>query len=301
MVVDSAQIRCFIELSRSLNFTKAADAVYLSQPAFSRKIAALEQEIGAVLIERDSKEVRITREGQIFLECAYQVEKLLNDCAERIGDLEKDITGRLKLGILQDALEVDLMEFAGDFENRHPGIEVQIVSTSCNDMKKMLEKGNLDIGFMNSWDESFLMRMNSVPIENSLEYILTSKKHPLANRDYVDLEDLVDERFIVLDQCISPNASVLEEEFARIGKTVNICGTETLTFGIMNAVASGKGIGFLCEKTSTVARTGLRCIPIRNGLPVTHRAIWARNNKSECLELFVNELKEHWPLAARGE
>ena len=81
--MNTTQIKCFLALSETLNFTKAAARLYLSQPALSRQIATLEQELNTLLLIRDSKNVRLTPAGALLAEELSGLNTALEDLISR--------------------------------------------------------------------------------------------------------------------------------------------------------------------------------------------------------------------------
>ena len=99
--MNTTQIKCFLALSETLNFTKAAARLYLSQPALSRQIATLEQELNTLLLIRDSKNVRLTPAGALLAEELSGLNTALEDLISRTKAMGMGYSGSLTIGVLE--------------------------------------------------------------------------------------------------------------------------------------------------------------------------------------------------------
>ena len=94
-----SQIKCFLAASECLNFTKAAERLYLSQPVLSRQIAAMEDELGIELFIREKKTVRLTAAGEVMAEGLRKLAGDYSDLVEKASALHKGFAGTLNIGI----------------------------------------------------------------------------------------------------------------------------------------------------------------------------------------------------------
>lgn len=102
MVIDTLSIAYFLEVARCLNFTKAANALYVSQPAISRKVAALEKELGCPLIDRTSKSVVLTPAGKEFQKYFTKMMSELDDMVIKVRGMSQEKAGKVSLGVFQE-------------------------------------------------------------------------------------------------------------------------------------------------------------------------------------------------------
>src|SRR3954465_8183079 len=121
------QVRYFEAVARHLHFTRAAQELYVAQPALSQQIQRLEEELGVVLLERTTRWVRLTDAGEIYLEFSRRVLGEVDDLTARLHDMSEAITGLVDLAATQavtacGALPALLVEF----HEQHPAVEVRL-------------------------------------------------------------------------------------------------------------------------------------------------------------------------------
>ena len=99
--MNSTQIKCFLALSETLNFTKAASRLYLTQPALSRQIVTLEQELNTLLFIRDSKNVSLTPAGALLSSELGDIYASLEALVSRVQTVGQGYSGMLTVGVLE--------------------------------------------------------------------------------------------------------------------------------------------------------------------------------------------------------
>ncbi len=118
--MDLRQLRYFIALAEHRSFVRAADAMGITQPAFSRSIQGLEQELGCQLVDRGSKDLRPTPEGQVVLQHALSLVQGSANLIHEIAQLNKLDAGELRFGSGPAPAQQLVPDAVADFINRHP-------------------------------------------------------------------------------------------------------------------------------------------------------------------------------------
>ena len=146
--MDLHQLRGFYEIARTRSFTRAADKLFLSQPAISLQIKALEDELGKALFDRKRREIRLTEAGEVLFKYVQQIFDGLEDARNEIAALDKEVSGRLVVGtsdtnctyILPDALE--------EFRRCYPGVDLDIRNRISPEIAKLVATDEVDIGLV---------------------------------------------------------------------------------------------------------------------------------------------------------
>lgn len=200
------QIECFVEAARCLNFTKAAENLYMSQQTMSRQIKALEKELGIQVFERKNVGVRLTEAGSILY---HSWEKMLDEYKGAVdkakdafyGDVTQIRVGVSDLGAYVDNVSRALLYF----NEEYPELDVSFnVEPFPNMYDKMLHN-QLDLIITYGAELLRAPELNKIPVSNT-KYdvgIIISKKHPLSRKDALGIEDIQDEQIAVLGQELS--------------------------------------------------------------------------------------------------
>lgn len=145
--MDVRELRSFVLLAEQLHFGRAADLLHLSQPALTKQIRRMEDELGAALFERNKQGTALSRFGELFLRDARQTVQSFDGMMDRAKRVSKGEAGRLNIGFgfhtfeLVPRLIVKLREIA-------PGIEVSLRDMSTAEQLRALEAGRIDLGFL---------------------------------------------------------------------------------------------------------------------------------------------------------
>lgn len=213
--MNTVQLECFVTLARTLNFMATAKEMHISQPAVSKQIMTLEEELGAKLFFRTTHHVTLTEEGRTFLKDAETVLKVLQDAQNRIRLAGKAKTGRFGIGytdpcaaeLLQEILEVFLADtaFVPSLQMDATNVNLERLSSNLVDVVIAIRDARFssrDISFTSLYDERF--------------YAVMRKDHPLYHEDRIDISQ---NDFYSYRQIIYIPQYLLEHSFAR-GRTL---------------------------------------------------------------------------------
>lgn len=183
-------LRYFIRAAELLNFTKAAESLYVSQPTLSVQINQLEKELGTALFSRVGRSVRLTEAGRVFLKRAHQVVKELEEGSQEIDAINGLLRGNLCLSSLPLYGSRLLAGWVSMFVEQHPGMFLRVKPGASEDIEAGLLSGAVDLGF------------TILPIQHSeLNFrellkdeivLVTANSHPLSAKENISLRDLHD-------------------------------------------------------------------------------------------------------------
>ena len=192
------QISCFLAVAEYLNFAQAAQSLHVTHPAVSQQIQSLEKELNVKLFRRTTRTVRLTEEGKAFLRDAQQIVALSERAKKRFGNAMDGNIETLTIGcynfpcmfLLSDALEV--------LRSIRPELHPRLQSIPFQHIYRMLEEEDLDavVGFRESAKmkiKAQYKEITEVPL-----VCLCSCKHPLVGRSEVSLEELRNEKLVLL-------------------------------------------------------------------------------------------------------
>jgi DNA-binding transcriptional LysR family regulator len=144
--MNNLQIEYFLSLAEHKNFTNTAKALYVSQPAISKQIAALEKKIGFSLFFRSNHNVSLTPAGMVFFKTFTEIKDLYKKALTQTQDIYNDRSKKLRLGCV-DGMEISnlLNKLFESFQKSFPNVEYQLERNSPNDLIKALYNDHLDI------------------------------------------------------------------------------------------------------------------------------------------------------------
>lgn len=252
MPIDTLQIQCFISVATHLNFTKAANALFLSQPAISRKVAALEAELGIVLIDRSNRELKLTKDGEAFKEffsTFMQQMDTLTAQAKRKGQESRE---EIRIGIFEGwNLSAFLRELLTEFRLKHGHIAFIIDTCSEKDLISGLKNRKYDAVILlkisikcaiNRGLVSEVEVYDFLKVHKSLYY---STYNPLSEKENLCFEDFRDQTLYTFKSDIVPFDIISNKAlFAKHGIDPPIKTLSTLD-AIINAISTGGGFALL--------------------------------------------------------
>ncbi len=281
------QLQCFVSVSNTLNFTKSAADLYISQPALSKSISSLEQELQIQLLKRSTRSVSLTAAGQLFAaECA-QILESFEQGLTRAKQAVTGTIGTLKLGFQHDTFESFTVDLVRTFTARHPNITVELFPYSPTMTIRALEAGDLDA--IIAGDYANFTPTNHLLLSSRIECAALPEGHPLADRQFIRVEDLKNENFITM----SPSASRLGFE-SLIQKTMNagfspkIVAQADHVPSLMMLVACGKGVSILYKDLEKSADNRVIFVPLEDAIPFRRWLIWNDNSTNPCLKHLIS-------------
>lgn len=237
------QLKCFAEVAKGLNFAKAARELYISQPAVSQHIHALEDELGVKLFVRIGKSVTLSAAGELFLQDASDILNRIEQSTRRISLLENSET--LNLGYSPQLVIPDFHEILRRYHEKMPGVEINLFNCTLNNVNRLFADERIDAVFASKDLAPLIPGLPFKRISRSQMYCIVPPEHRLAGKASVGFEDINGEHIIMLNDRNSPPAMsrVLRSVRERCNDiVVHFSDSAALT---VNMVAAGLGIAIM--------------------------------------------------------
>ncbi|MDL4820441.1 LysR family transcriptional regulator [Actinomadura opuntiae] len=186
--LETRELECFLVLSEDLHFGRTAERLYLSQSRVSQLLRALESRIGARLVERTSRRVRLTPLGASLRDELRPAYTALRDVVDAARARARDVAGVLRIGFL-GSMDEDLTGLVRAFQDDHPGCEVQTVEVPLADPFGAVRDGTVDAAIVLAPVREPALASGPVFSEAPLSLAVPAR-HPLADRPSVPAEDL---------------------------------------------------------------------------------------------------------------
>lgn len=190
------QLRHFLKVAEHSNFTRAAEDIALSQPALSRSVGRLEEELGQPLFERQTRSVSLTDAGHLLLERARQILLLVDDTKSLFHDDGK--TGRIRVASIPTIAPYFLPERLKRFHRNFPGASVVVHEDTTENLLKKLNDGLVDVMIAALPIEAKYLQIEKLFDEELL--LVAAKENPLAKRKSIQLRDIESLPFVLLGE-----------------------------------------------------------------------------------------------------
>jgi DNA-binding transcriptional LysR family regulator len=286
-------LRYFVAAAEAENVTRASLRLHVSQPALSRQIRDLEEELGFLLLERSAKSVRLTEAGRAFLiearavlQRAGEAVKVARAIATGGGELHVGYAPSLTARILPPTLRA--------FQAELPNVRVRLHDFSTEEMLAGLREGKLQIALVVSLTPAMLRGLRFEELARDSMCLAVAPKHPLARRRTVTLAEVAREPLITYSRKDYPEAHEnLAAMFAAIKSKPRIAEEHDSVSSLIAAVEAGNGVAIAPQSLSCTAGPRLKLIPFSPALaPLVVGVAWSKAGLSPAAERFLKCARE---------
>ncbi len=241
--MELSQLRTFRVVAETLNFTRAAERLNLTQSAVSHQIRALEEELGEPLFLRGKRGVRLSEAGRLVLDDAGRLLDLSEAMRERVGRRSQALSGRVRAAAATQAFVHLFAPLFEAFMREHPGVELTFRTTVSTDQTVAdILSGNADVGIASLAVYSPALRVSQL-FEDEL-MLVVAPGHRLAGQAEASMEDLAGARFVLFERGASIRRAA-DELFARAGLSPELALESNDTYFIKLMVEHGLGVSLL--------------------------------------------------------
>jgi len=257
-------LRYFVTVAELLNFTKASSRLRVAQPALSRQIHDLEDELGAKLFERKPRAVKLTEAGTIFLPEAKAVLQRADEAVQAVRALASGGRDQIHVGYAPSPT-VELLPLAlHAFQNFAPEVRVMLHDLSSEEMLHGLHDGKLDLCLM-VWQPEKGFR--GIKFQSLREYpmcVAVSLKHPFAKLKQVTLKQIAGEPFLAYTRADYPEYhEMIENLFRPLGLKPRVVEEHDSAPGLIAATEIGRGISIAASSLALVAGGRIKLVPVK--------------------------------------
>jgi DNA-binding transcriptional LysR family regulator len=274
--VDVQALRYFVEVARQRGFTRASETLHVTQPAISKSVRALEEELGTPLLLRERRQVKLTEAGRIVLERAQGVLDSLRVIEEEVVELAALRRGRLRIGMPPIVGVAFFPPLLAEFHQAHPGITLELREEGSHHLEALVLNRELDVGaIVLPTDEKAFGTMPFV--RDELRAVL-HPSHPLARRRELALRELEATPFVLYRPEFALHGHIIEA-CRRSGFKPAVVSESSHWDFIVAMVAANIGVALLPQ---TICRqldpSQVRSIPLaRPIIPWNAALIWRRD------------------------
>ena len=287
-------LRYFVAVGDEQHYGRAASRLGVAQPALSRQIQDLEEELGFTLFERLPRGVRLSAAGMLFLEDARRVLQEVNEAAERAGRVARGRSGTLRVGFTESASWRGVVpESFRRFRELHPDADLELQPAASLEQLAALRSGRLDAGFifnMPKDDSDF----EQLPVATQQIELAVPKGHPLTKLKKLRLRALSETKFVWFPRRESPALyDRLMHACFRGGLSSPRIVQEGLNEAtILSLVSAGLGVGWVLRSARWRCPDSVVIMPVADlMIPQSQALAWRRDNRSPLLANFIAEVR----------
>ena len=275
MNITLRQLKVFERVARRLSFTRAAEELFLTQPAVSMQIKQLEEAVGLPLFERLGRKIYLTPAGEELYSLSRRIAEQLEEAEQTVEELKGTEGGRLVVAVASTVHYFGIRLLA-EYCRRYPKVRVNFKITNRKGLLQLLDENEADVVLMGQPPEDH--DLEAEPFLNNPLVIIAAASHPLAGQSAIAPDRLQHETFLMREQG-SGTRIALERHFGELGIRINSSMEMNTNGGIKQGVEEGLGLGGVSIHTlerelesGRVAVLDVRSFPIMRRWFMVHRA-----------------------------
>lgn len=283
-------LRYFIQIAREGNMSRAAEILHVSQPTLSKQIADLEVELGKKLFKRISGGIMLTDEGMLLRKRAEDILDMVDKTSDEFKALDDITGGDVQIGCAESYQIKYLARVIQKLKEDYPGLRYHLSSGNTEQVTERLNKGLLDLAVIVQPPD--LSKYNYLVVPETDKWgVLMRKDSPLANKDKIVFDDLIDVPLICSSQAL------IEDIPRWCGEKVdllNISGTVNLFYNGSVFVQEGLGYMLTFDNLANTSNDSKLCFrPLEPILETKMYVIWKKYQIfTPIAEILLNELKK---------
>ncbi|TYQ17420.1 UNVERIFIED_ORG: DNA-binding transcriptional LysR family regulator [Zoogloea ramigera] len=280
-------LRYFVAVAEELSFTRAAERLHIGQPPLSHQIQMLEAEVGAQLLERSKRWVRLTEAGKLFLDDARRILALSHQAVQTAQRAERGEAGELRVGFtFSTPLTPLFATVINRYRQRYPGVTLTLHEMSTFEQLDAIGDRRLDLGLVRPPEQVLPDNVDLTVLRRDPLVLVLPVEHPLAHKQAIAISDLKGLPLVMFPKTagtgIHPQIFRLCKE---AGFVPNIAVEAAEGSTIIGLVAAGSGISVLPSSFEIIRMGGVCYRPLAD--PEANTALLLARRKDEISPLVA--------------
>jgi DNA-binding transcriptional LysR family regulator len=246
--MDLRRLEIFAKVAELGSFSRAADALFLTQPTVSEHVRALEDELGVQLLDRLGRGAAPTRAGQLLLGYARRILALALEARQAIDQFQGRMSGELIVGGSTIPGEYVLPSLVAQFRSKYPEVSISLLIGSSRQVAAWVEDGRVEVGMVGARPGGRTLEARELMDDELV--VIVSSEHPWSGRDTIPLDDVKTEPMIVRERG-SGSREALETVLKAAGTDLaqfRVVAEMGSTQAIKQAVRAGVGIAIISQR-----------------------------------------------------
>ena len=286
------ELKYFLAVAREENISKAAEALFVTQPNLARQMQNLEKEIGKPLFIRGSRKITLTEAGQLLRKRAEEILELYEKTEKELLAPSNDVSGDVHIGGGESYVMQLIAKTARDVQREYPNVKIHIFSGDSATVSERLDKGLIDFGiFIEPFDVSRYDYLR-LPLSDTWG-VLMRKDSPLAEKESIAPEDLWDKPLIRSRQSL--DKTMFTAWFRKSTAELNVVATGNLLYNMSLLAEEGLGYVVGLDKIINTSGSSNLCFrPLRPKLESHLDIAWKKYQQlPKCAEIFLRRLQAY--------
>lgn len=278
------QLRVFFFVAKHLNVTRAAEQLFVTQPAVTKQIDALERYCGLRLFSRSSHGLKLTEAGRLLFSYAERIMLLASEAEKAIVALRTHPGGVLRVGTTKTWAHSMVPSYVVQYQRLYPNVHIQLAVASSREVVDALATGKLDVAIVGRVEYDDRFEVISFPRREIDELVVVVLPgHRFADRATVCLEEVAKEPLIMREEEGSSTRSVVLQRTGELGVELNTVVESASPQSIINFVKNGAGISILSRLLVADDLSSGELV----GIPLDRGGLWVQ------LDLLFLKLEYH--------
>lgn len=244
MPVNWYYLECFRLAGRLEHFSKAAEALRTSQPAVSRAIGRLEEQLGVLLFERTGRSVKLTEHGRLLLHRMEKAHRELENAQNAIQELGRTKSRPTRIGFMRSLAGSIIPQLVSSFRHQNPDAQFRFVSSITSPLGDLLEADELDLIFSSAPQDRHSIKWSK--LYDQRFFAIGPRDSPLLKYGSIGVRELADQPLITFRKSHSMR-TIIEAIFENAGVAPNVALEAEDSSGIPGFVAAGLGVAILAQ------------------------------------------------------
>ncbi|MHA7098338.1 LysR family transcriptional regulator [Priestia aryabhattai] len=272
--MDIKQLIYFVTIAEEGNISKAAERLHMAQPPLSQQLKLLEEELGIILFERNTRRMQITDAGQLLQNRAQQIIELMEKTSKELNDLKEGSQGVLSIGTISSAGETLVPIMVQNFHKVYPGVDFRIKESSTFEILELVKRGVVEIGVIRTPFNLETIDYISLPEEPMMAAALDSLLD--MNKTSMNLDELKGKPLLFHNRY----ANNIEEACKKSGFEPKVKCRIDDTRTMLNWASGGMGIALIPrDMMALIPDSNLHFIEIKEKTLATKIiVIWRKNH-----------------------
>lgn len=281
----------FHKVAKFRSFSRAAEELFISQPAVSKHIRGLEQKIGMGLIRRGRGGFDLTEAGEILFKHTHKISSHLLEIENALGNLKKDHHGVLKIGTTESYSKCLMPKLLSGFQTSHPSIKITLEVGNSEEIEKSLLDYKNDLGLIGAVKAS--SKFELVPFLKEELVLIVSPNHPLGKRKAVSLKEIEGYPFIIRAKG-STTRRILFHAFEEFDIHPSLLIEAGSSEFIKQWVSEGKGVSVIVQRLGEdeEKRGMIKMIPLLEKLYLEVAALYLKEERANpVIKAFIQYME----------
>lgn len=246
MNIDFELYRVFYTVANHKNITKASEELNISQPAISKSIKNLEEQLGGQLFVRTKRGVILTEEGKEFYNYIKQAIEYISNAENKFTELINLETGCIKIGISTTLTKEFLLPYLEEFHRLYPKIDIQIITNMSSELFPKLRNGLIDIIILNLNEKNYGQDINITKCKKITDCFVVNETYSDLINNEISIKEL--NKYPLILQSKGSNTREFLDDFAKENNTILKPNIELASYSLVVEFAKiGLGIGYVTK------------------------------------------------------